>query len=148
MSTKSWVLPNGSSCFFAFWQIVLRESRATLRKIALCVRLRDRFDPRLLKPFEQSELRLQYLASAWRSARKLQTLGKCSSTNLESFTFRLLTQPTQGIFLRSASFWTLFDVYFVKQWKKWSKKMFKRWVYHQKNNWSEKMLRNNTNFSH
>ena len=67
---------------------------------------------------KQSEWRIQYQASAWRSARKLQTLGKCSSTNLESFTFRLLTQPTQGVFLRSASIESFFDSYFIKKWTK------------------------------
>ena len=96
MPTQSWVLRSGSSCFFALWQIVLRESRATLRKIALC---------------ESYETASSYNLSA----RKLQTLGKCSSTNLESFTFRLLTQLTQGIFLRSASFDSLFEVYFIKK---------------------------------
>ena len=106
---------SGESNKKALRQIVLMESRATLRKIALWWKQRDRFEPRLLKPFEQSELRIQYQASARLSARKLQTLGKCSSTNLESFTFRLLTQLTQGVFLRSASFLTLFDGYFVKQ---------------------------------
>ena len=46
-------------------QMVVMESPATLRKITLCGELRDRFEPGDL------------------SARKLQTLGKCSSTNLE-----------------------------------------------------------------
>ncbi len=78
----------------------------------------------------------------------LQTLSKCLSTNLESFTFRLLTQPTQGIFLRYAIVVSLFDAYFVEK-----KRIIKenRLVMSPSSlnvNYPKIILRNNTNFSH
>ena len=115
---SSWSAKINKTFFVVLHQMVLMESRAPLRKIALWCLVVGAARPlracNCWSRSKQSEWRIQYQASAWRSARKLQTLGKCSSTNLESFTFRLLTQLSQGVFLRSASAYSLFDAYFVK----------------------------------
>ena len=100
------------------------------------------------EPLEHSELRIQHQVSAWRAARKLQTLGKCSSTNLYSFTFRPLTQKTEGIFLRFASPTLILILILSKNEWNDKRKYFSNESIIIKINYPKKMLKNDTNISH